>query len=168
MAVKCTLLVVEIFIQENQQYSSYSFECVLYCQVDLITTLTKMSYLGQQINYEAYTYPVRKVDFSKLKLQKSPDVNLKSWIRFLEQLMKIPSEAANYHYPLELSRISYLTVFEAACIPFLNCFNIAVQQWAYLFLMLRAFHLLNYSRFPLFLRLYGCERALANTQEGLY
>ncbi|KAK1274252.1 hypothetical protein QJS04_geneDACA012237 [Acorus gramineus] len=37
-------------------------------QVDLITTLTKMSSLGQQINYEAYTYPVKKVDFSKLKL----------------------------------------------------------------------------------------------------
>lgn len=37
-------------------------------EVDLITTLTKMSSLGQQINYEAYTYPVQKVDFSKLKL----------------------------------------------------------------------------------------------------
>ncbi|KAK1304660.1 hypothetical protein QJS10_CPB11g00042 [Acorus calamus] len=37
-------------------------------QVDLITTLTKLSSLGQQINYEAYTYPVKKVDFSKLKL----------------------------------------------------------------------------------------------------
>ncbi|XP_057504310.1 thylakoid lumenal 29 kDa protein, chloroplastic isoform X2 [Actinidia eriantha] len=37
-------------------------------EVDLITTLTKLSSLGQQINYEAYTYPVRRVDFSKLKL----------------------------------------------------------------------------------------------------
>ncbi|KAJ9673899.1 hypothetical protein PVL29_023445 [Vitis rotundifolia] len=37
-------------------------------EVDLITTLTKLSCLGQQINYEAYTYPVQKVDFSKLKL----------------------------------------------------------------------------------------------------
>ncbi|XP_057974912.1 thylakoid lumenal 29 kDa protein, chloroplastic [Malania oleifera] len=37
-------------------------------EVDLITTLTKLSCLGQQINYEAYTYPVRKVDLSKLKL----------------------------------------------------------------------------------------------------
>ncbi|KAF3321577.1 thylakoid lumenal protein [Carex littledalei] len=37
-------------------------------EVDLITTLTKLSTLGQQINYEAYTYPVKKVDFSKLKL----------------------------------------------------------------------------------------------------
>lgn len=49
--------------------------------------------------------------------------------------MKIPSEAA-YHYPLEVSRISYLHVFEAACIPFLNCINIAVQQGVSLFLML--------------------------------
>ncbi|KAK6162181.1 hypothetical protein DH2020_002022 [Rehmannia glutinosa] len=37
-------------------------------EVDLITTLTKLSSLGQQINYEAYTYPVKKVDLSKLKL----------------------------------------------------------------------------------------------------
>ncbi|GLU16151.1 hypothetical protein SLE2022_325990 [Rubroshorea leprosula] len=37
-------------------------------EVDLITTLTKLSSLGQQINYEAYTYPVPKVDLSKLKL----------------------------------------------------------------------------------------------------
>ncbi|KAK9930421.1 hypothetical protein M0R45_027459 [Rubus argutus] len=37
-------------------------------EVDLITTLTKLSSLGQQINYEAYTYPIKKVDFSKLKL----------------------------------------------------------------------------------------------------
>ncbi|KAF9623716.1 hypothetical protein IFM89_004096 [Coptis chinensis] len=37
-------------------------------QVDLINTLTKLSCLGQQINYEAYTYPVKKVDFGKLKL----------------------------------------------------------------------------------------------------
>ncbi|GLT44853.1 hypothetical protein SLA2020_187270 [Shorea laevis] len=37
-------------------------------EVDLITTLTKLSSLGQQINYEAYTYPVPKLDLSKLKL----------------------------------------------------------------------------------------------------
>ncbi|XVF36667.1 hypothetical protein REPUB_Repub19eG0077000 [Reevesia pubescens] len=37
-------------------------------EVDLITTLTKLSCLGQQINYEAYTYPVRKIELSKLKL----------------------------------------------------------------------------------------------------
>ncbi|KAA0038694.1 thylakoid lumenal 29 kDa protein [Cucumis melo var. makuwa] len=37
-------------------------------EVDLITTLTKISSLGQQINYEAYSYPVKKVDLSKLKL----------------------------------------------------------------------------------------------------
>ncbi|CAI9753530.1 unnamed protein product [Fraxinus pennsylvanica] len=37
-------------------------------EVDLITTLTKLSSLGQQINYEAYTYPVKKVDLGKLKL----------------------------------------------------------------------------------------------------
>ncbi|XP_030949981.1 thylakoid lumenal 29 kDa protein, chloroplastic-like isoform X1 [Quercus lobata] len=37
-------------------------------EVDLITTLTKLSSLGQQINYEAYTYPVQRVDLSKLKL----------------------------------------------------------------------------------------------------
>ncbi|THG06252.1 hypothetical protein TEA_018811 [Camellia sinensis var. sinensis] len=37
-------------------------------EVDLITTLTKLSALGQQINYEAYAYPVQRVDFSKLKL----------------------------------------------------------------------------------------------------
>ncbi|KAJ3680739.1 hypothetical protein LUZ60_017017 [Juncus effusus] len=37
-------------------------------EVDLITTLTKLSSVGQQINYEAYTYPVKRVDFSKLKL----------------------------------------------------------------------------------------------------
>ncbi|KAG5541797.1 hypothetical protein RHGRI_021585 [Rhododendron griersonianum] len=37
-------------------------------QVDLITALTKMSSLGQQIDYEAYTYPVQRVDLSKLKL----------------------------------------------------------------------------------------------------
>ncbi|KAB1209957.1 Thylakoid lumenal 29 kDa protein, chloroplastic [Morella rubra] len=37
-------------------------------EVDLITTLTKLSCLGQQINYEAYSYPVQKVDLSKLKL----------------------------------------------------------------------------------------------------
>ncbi|KAI4318672.1 hypothetical protein MLD38_032348 [Melastoma candidum] len=37
-------------------------------EVDLITTLTKISSLGQNINYEAYSYPRPKVDFSKLKL----------------------------------------------------------------------------------------------------
>ncbi|KAL4199348.1 hypothetical protein AMTRI_Chr03g144500 [Amborella trichopoda] len=37
-------------------------------EVDLITTLTKLGCLGQKINYEAYTYPVKKVDLSKLKL----------------------------------------------------------------------------------------------------
>ncbi|KAM7516853.1 hypothetical protein LguiA_006436 [Lonicera macranthoides] len=37
-------------------------------QVDLITTLTKIASLGQDINYEAYTYARPKVDLSKLKL----------------------------------------------------------------------------------------------------
>ncbi|KAK4483938.1 hypothetical protein RD792_011147, partial [Penstemon davidsonii] len=37
-------------------------------EVDLITALTKLCSLGQQINYEAYSYPVQKVDLSKLKL----------------------------------------------------------------------------------------------------
>lgn len=37
-------------------------------EVDLITTLTKLSSLGQQINYEAYTYPRQKIELSKLKL----------------------------------------------------------------------------------------------------
>ncbi|KAJ4843536.1 hypothetical protein Tsubulata_016339 [Turnera subulata] len=37
-------------------------------EVDLITTFTKISSLGQQINYEAYTYPVKKIELSKLKL----------------------------------------------------------------------------------------------------
>ncbi|KAL5724093.1 L-ascorbate peroxidase [Ranunculus cassubicifolius] len=39
-------------------------------EVDLITALTKLSALGvgKDINYEAYTYPVKKVDFTKLKL----------------------------------------------------------------------------------------------------
>ncbi|XP_071715530.1 thylakoid lumenal 29 kDa protein, chloroplastic isoform X1 [Rutidosis leptorrhynchoides] len=37
-------------------------------EVDLITTLTKISGLGQTINYEAYSYPIPKVDFRKLKL----------------------------------------------------------------------------------------------------
>lgn len=41
---------------------------ILLFQVDLITTLTKLSCLGQQINYEAYTYPVKKIELSKLKL----------------------------------------------------------------------------------------------------
>ncbi|XP_023762346.1 thylakoid lumenal 29 kDa protein, chloroplastic [Lactuca sativa] len=37
-------------------------------EVDLITALTKMSGLGQNINYEAYSYAVPKIDFKKLKL----------------------------------------------------------------------------------------------------
>lgn len=37
-------------------------------EVDLITTLTKLSSLGQNINYEAYTYPKQKIDLGKLKL----------------------------------------------------------------------------------------------------
>ncbi|WOL04343.1 thylakoid lumenal 29 kDa protein, chloroplastic [Canna indica] len=37
-------------------------------EVDLITTLTKLSSLGQKIDYEAYTYPVKKIELSKLKL----------------------------------------------------------------------------------------------------
>ncbi|KAJ1431910.1 heme peroxidase, plant/fungal/bacterial [Sesbania bispinosa] len=37
-------------------------------EVDLITTFTKLSTLGQQINYEAYTYPPKKIDITKLKL----------------------------------------------------------------------------------------------------
>jgi len=37
-------------------------------EVDLITTLTKLSSLGQKINYEAYTYPKPKIDLGKLKL----------------------------------------------------------------------------------------------------
>ncbi|KAK7321205.1 hypothetical protein VNO77_31594 [Canavalia gladiata] len=37
-------------------------------EVDLITTFTKLSTLGQQINYEAYTYPPPKIDITKLKL----------------------------------------------------------------------------------------------------
>ncbi|KAL2520707.1 Thylakoid lumenal 29 kDa protein [Forsythia ovata] len=37
-------------------------------EVDLITTLTKLSSMEQQINYEAYTYPVKRIDLSKLKL----------------------------------------------------------------------------------------------------
>ncbi|BAT81874.1 hypothetical protein LR48_Vigan07g196300 [Vigna angularis] len=37
-------------------------------EVDLITTFTKLSTLGQQINYEAYTYPRAKIDITKLKL----------------------------------------------------------------------------------------------------
>lgn len=38
------------------------------CQVDLITAVTKLSYLGQKINYEAYTYPKQKINLGKLKL----------------------------------------------------------------------------------------------------
>ncbi|XP_074272733.1 thylakoid lumenal 29 kDa protein, chloroplastic [Silene latifolia] len=37
-------------------------------EVDLITTLTKLSILGQKINYEAYTYPRQKIELGKLKL----------------------------------------------------------------------------------------------------
>lgn len=37
-------------------------------EVDLITTLTKLSYLGQKINYEAYTYPKQKINLGNLKL----------------------------------------------------------------------------------------------------
>ncbi|XP_059453718.1 thylakoid lumenal 29 kDa protein, chloroplastic [Corylus avellana] len=37
-------------------------------EVDLITLLTKLGCLGQKINYEAYSYPVKKVDLTKLKL----------------------------------------------------------------------------------------------------
>ncbi|KAK9095659.1 hypothetical protein Scep_027128 [Stephania cephalantha] len=37
-------------------------------EVDLITALTKLSCLGQKINYEAYSYPVKKIDLGKLKL----------------------------------------------------------------------------------------------------
>ncbi|ESR47171.1 Thylakoid lumenal 29 kDa protein [Citrus sinensis] len=37
-------------------------------EVDLITTFTKLSSLGQQINYEAYTYPAQKIELGKLKL----------------------------------------------------------------------------------------------------
>lgn len=37
-------------------------------EVDLITAFTKLSCLGQQINFEAYTYPVERINLSKLKL----------------------------------------------------------------------------------------------------
>ncbi|XP_057442522.1 thylakoid lumenal 29 kDa protein, chloroplastic isoform X2 [Lotus japonicus] len=37
-------------------------------EVDLIAAFTKLSTLGQQINYEAYTYPRKKIDITKLKL----------------------------------------------------------------------------------------------------
>lgn len=37
-------------------------------EVDLITTFTKIACLGQNINYEAYTYPRQRIDFTKLKL----------------------------------------------------------------------------------------------------
>uniref|UniRef100_A0A453CUL2 Plant heme peroxidase family profile domain-containing protein n=1 Tax=Aegilops tauschii subsp. strangulata TaxID=200361 RepID=A0A453CUL2_AEGTS len=37
-------------------------------EVDLITAVTKLSYLGQKINYEAYTYPKQKINLGKLKL----------------------------------------------------------------------------------------------------
>ncbi|XP_071722732.1 thylakoid lumenal 29 kDa protein, chloroplastic-like [Rutidosis leptorrhynchoides] len=37
-------------------------------EVDLITTVTKLSGLGQRIDYEAYTYPVKRIELSKLKL----------------------------------------------------------------------------------------------------
>eukprot|EP01018_Ginkgo_biloba_P007944 Gb_36845 [translate_table: standard] len=37
-------------------------------EVDLINAFTKLSCLGQNINYEAYTYPPNKIDLRKLKL----------------------------------------------------------------------------------------------------
>lgn len=37
-------------------------------EVDLITTFTKLSSFGQNINYEAYTYARPKIDINKLKL----------------------------------------------------------------------------------------------------
>ncbi|GAA0174070.1 hypothetical protein LIER_27536 [Lithospermum erythrorhizon] len=37
-------------------------------EVDLITTLTKLSSLGQTINFEAYSYPVKRIELGKLKL----------------------------------------------------------------------------------------------------
>eukprot|EP00252_Welwitschia_mirabilis_P000540 TRINITY_DN1050_c0_g1_i2.p1 TRINITY_DN1050_c0_g1~~TRINITY_DN1050_c0_g1_i2.p1 ORF type:complete len:355 (+),score=76.26 TRINITY_DN1050_c0_g1_i2:204-1268(+) len=37
-------------------------------EVDLINAFTKLSCLGQNINYEAYTYPRNKIDIRKLKL----------------------------------------------------------------------------------------------------
>lgn len=56
--------------QSNTFYPKMLIEqfLVFMFQVDLITTLTKMSCLGQTINYEAYSYPVPKIDFRKLKL----------------------------------------------------------------------------------------------------
>lgn len=48
--------------------SEAQFSSLILWQVDLITTFTKLSSLGQQINYEAYTYPAQKIELSKLKL----------------------------------------------------------------------------------------------------
>lgn len=53
---------VEKYQQSRETVSETNY------QVDLINTLTKLSSLGQQINYEAYTYPRQKVELSKLKL----------------------------------------------------------------------------------------------------
>ncbi|RZC73940.1 hypothetical protein C5167_049425 [Papaver somniferum] len=53
---------VEKYQRSRESVSQTNYE------VDLITTLTKLSCLGQKINYEAYSYPIKKVDFSKLKL----------------------------------------------------------------------------------------------------
>ncbi|GAV87603.1 LOW QUALITY PROTEIN: peroxidase domain-containing protein, partial [Cephalotus follicularis] len=53
---------VQKYQQSKETVSQTDYE------VDFITTPTKLSTLGQQINYEAYTYPVQKLDFGKLKL----------------------------------------------------------------------------------------------------
>ncbi|XP_015885252.3 thylakoid lumenal 29 kDa protein, chloroplastic [Ziziphus jujuba] len=53
---------VQKYQQSRETVSQTNYE------VDLITTLTKLSTLGQQINSEAYTYPPQKVDITKLKL----------------------------------------------------------------------------------------------------
>jgi L-ascorbate peroxidase len=50
--------------QNSRLFSLFSY----LFQVDLITTFTKLSTLGQKINYEAYTYPRAKIDITKLKL----------------------------------------------------------------------------------------------------
>lgn len=52
----------------TQNSCSVDADMCFVCQVDLITTLTKLSSLGQKINYEAYTYPKQKIDLGKLKL----------------------------------------------------------------------------------------------------
>ncbi|KAI3883038.1 hypothetical protein MKX03_003463 [Papaver bracteatum] len=53
---------VEKYQRSRESVSQTNYE------VDLITTLTKLSCLGQKINYKAYSYRIKKVDFSKLKL----------------------------------------------------------------------------------------------------